>query len=44
MKYLPGWLITLAIAIVVIIVLAIVISALGGFALNIGHFHVGVTH
>jgi hypothetical protein len=43
----PGWLITLVISIIVILILALVVGALGGFDWHIviGHFHwdIGVT-
>lgn len=44
MGWVPRWLVVLAIVIVVIIVLALIVGALGGFNLQIGHFHMGVTH
>lgn len=40
-RYFPEWLIRILIAVVVIIVLALIIGALGGFDWHvvIGHFH-----
>jgi hypothetical protein len=47
MRYIPHWLVVLAIVVIVIIILALIIGALGGFQwlLQVGHFHldVGVT-
>lgn len=41
MRFVPRWLVTLLVTIVIILLLGIVVAALGGFdwSILIGHFH-----